>query len=260
VETNRRSILRGLWNFLLLSLVGCNGDPAPERSASASNGAPRAAPSAAPPGPTGAVAELDVDLLEELASVVLPSELGSVRCKEVVREYVAWLRGYAPGVDLLSIEDSAFLSELPLVRAMKSAAVDPIARCADDLDGLDATSESKFGRRFAALERDEKAGIVRGVLEDSVRRMDLPPRNPVGDPALWLAGPAAFVGTASDHVALTLTAFYFNGPDAIRRCYAADLQPRTCRGFARVGLPPAPAPLREASSRPRSSPVKRALG
>jgi hypothetical protein len=237
-NASRRSFLRRMRDLILVSLLGCRGESATTGSLAPSPTPAFGTPNPADANPATTSRAIDLGLLGDLAGVVLPSSLTADDRRRVVESYVSWLGAYQPGADLLALEDSAFLSELPFERAMRAVTIDPIVQCAGQLEALARLSVATFARSFAELAPGEKAEVVRRVLGEVISGLRLTTRNPLGDPAIWLAGPAAFIGLPSDHVAITLMAFYFASPDAIERCYGARLRPRTCRGFADVGRDP----------------------
>ena len=179
------------------------------------------------------------DTMAALARVALPTALDEDARDQAVRSFWSWVDGFRPGVDLMATEDTAFLMELPFVRRMVSASESPRERYEEQLRALDEEARELHGQAFTDLERGARKAIVRKHVAASVAELDTHGFNPVGAPALWLAGPAAFVGTSADHVTVALMAFYFNSPDGIDRSLGRAFRARTCRGFAGVEREPA---------------------
>lgn len=176
--------------------------------------------------------------MDAVARVVLPSRLTEDDRSRVVSRFDAWVDGFAPGRELMATEDTAFLMELPFSRPMRAAAESPRSRYRAQLAALDDEASERHGVPFARLERADAEAIVRELVEGAVQRLSLHERNPLGAPALWLAGPAAFVGTPGDHIAIALMAFYFNSAEGVGRSLGRDVDPRTCRGFDGIERPP----------------------
>jgi len=176
--------------------------------------------------------------MDAVARVVLPSGLAEDDRHRIVLRFDTWLEGFAPGRELMATEDTAFLMELPFSRAMRAAAESPRARYRAQLAALDDEAAERHGKAFAGLDAAEAEAIVRELVEGAVERLSLHDLNPIGAPALWLAGPAAFVGTPADHVAIALMAFYFNSAEGVGRSLGRDVDPRTCRGFDGIERPP----------------------
>ncbi len=176
--------------------------------------------------------------MDALARVVLPTALSGDERRRVVARFAAWVEGFAPGVELMATEDTAFLSELPFSRQMRSAPTSPRTRYDEQLDALDEEARERHGVAFTALGSTESDAIVRELVESAVARLKPHDLNPIGAPALWLAGPAAFVGTPADHVAIALMAFYFGSAEGVGRSLERVVDPRTCRGFDGIERPP----------------------
>lgn len=181
---------------------------------------------------------LSEDPLESIARVVLPTTLDDAARSQVVRRFWDWVDGFRPGVELMATEDTAYLMELPFSRPMVSAPVSPRARYEEQLEALEDEAKELHGVSFAKVGRSGQEAIVRAQVESAIDELHVHELNPLGAPALWLAGPAAFVGTPADHVAVTLMAFYFNSSEGVERSLGRSFRQRTCRGFAGVDEAP----------------------
>ncbi len=176
--------------------------------------------------------------LEAVARVVLPGGLTDQARRQVVTGFWRWVDGFQPDVDLMATEDTAYLLELPFARKLVSARASPRQRYQAQLRSLDDEAREERGIPFSEIDPHRQEQIVRRQIEKAVDELALHDLNPLGAPVFWLPGPAAFVGTPADHVALTLMAFYFNSAEGVERSLGHSFGERTCRGFSGVAEEP----------------------
>jgi hypothetical protein len=144
------------------------------------------------------------DTLEALAAVVLPSELGPSRIRDITRRFELWVREYRPGAEMDHGYGFTRLRTKP-----------PSPVYLSQLENL----------RTAVLNRDTAARrqAVEAALEEA-KLTDLP-RTPDGR-----------------HVAADLMAFYFRSSDANDLCYRAAIGRDLCRGLKGSDSPPPALP------------------
>jgi len=154
-------------------------------------------------------------MLEALADVVLPGELGPAGRREVVDGFEGWLRGYREGAERehgyggTPLPGSDRAARPPVTRPALTPP-SPMRRYPSQLAALDREAGGRG--RFAALPADARRAIVeRAIVAAQVER--LPPR-PDGR-----------------HVAVDLMAYFFWSSRANDLCYRADIGRDDCRGL-----------------------------
>lgn len=156
---------------------------------------------------------LDAVLVARLGEVVLPTELGDAGVSRVAREFTQWIGGYRPGVEVVHPYGS---SEL------RNTGESPAGRWRAQLATLEQESRQKHQRGFAALSIAQRRELVTAAISsERANRMPQP--------------------LDANHVALALVAWYFGSPDAIDRCYQAQIGRNQCRPL--VNAPRQPLPL-----------------
>ena len=146
------------------------------------------------------------DTLGALAAVVLPSELGPSRIRDIARRFELWVRDYRPGAEM----DHGY--GFTRLRTKPASPAPAYLRQLEDL-------------RPALLNEDAAARrqAVEAALEEA-KLTDLP-RTPDGR-----------------HVAADLMAFYFRSSDANDLCYGAAIGRDLCRGLKGSDNPPPALP------------------
>lgn len=156
---------------------------------------------------------LDLEAIQRLAEVVLPSEIGSDGAARAARGFRDWIAGYREGAELVHPYGSANI---------RYTGPAPVARWRTQLTALDREARNSRGRAFAALTVEERRTLVRTALTGT-RTQRLP------DPL------------AAEHVALALMSWYFRSPEAADLCYRARIGRHQCRPL--VNAPREPLPL-----------------
>jgi hypothetical protein len=158
------------------------------------------------------VTSADRALLQALAQVVLPAELGDARTLEMTERFERWVSNFRPGAELNHGYGTG---------TVQQAGADPWPGWRAQLQVLDAEARTQNAASFAALSVERRRVLVSAQLE-AANAQRLP--NPL----------------SATHVALALLAWFYNSPDATDLCYRAAIGKETCR------------PLREAAQAPRS--------
>jgi hypothetical protein len=185
-------------------------------AASGLHGAVRAEARPAPPVSLGDSAAqgtgLDPALLTQLAEAVLPGELGDIDTARVSRAFARWAEGYQPGAELNHPYGSA---------TIRFAGASPVGRWRSQLDALQQSARSRFGRSFQAASLEQRRDLVQAALfGERVDRMPSP--------------------LSAGHVAIALLSWYFASPEATDLCYRARINPNSCRPLANAGREPLP--------------------
>jgi hypothetical protein len=149
---------------------------------------------------------LDPALLTQLAEVVLPGELGDIDTARVGRAFARWAEGYQPGAELNHPYGTA---------TIRFAGASPVGRWRSQLDTLQQSARSRFGRSFEAVSLGQRRELVQAAL--SAERVDRMP-SPL----------------SAGHVAIALLSWYFASPEATDLCYRARINHggREARGGA----------------------------
>ena len=148
--------------------------------------------------------------LRALGEVVLPSELGPERSRQVISDFQRWIDGYRQSVELTHGYGTSRL---------RFSGPTPATRWAGQLEALDAESRRRHAKPFAAITTERREAIVRQVLSDD--RLDRIPT----------------IGEAR-HVAVALLAFFYDSPAATDLCYQARIGRQTCRPLAQAAMQP----------------------
>jgi hypothetical protein len=156
------------------------------------------------------VAGAPATTLRALAEVVLPSELGAERTRQVVADFQGWIDGYRQGVELTHGYGTSRL---------RFSGPTPATRWAGQLEALDAESRRRHRKPFADITTEPREAILREALSQD--RLDRIPA----------------VGEAR-HVAIALLAFFYESPAATDLCYEARIGRQTCRPLAQAGMQP----------------------
>ena len=155
---------------------------------------------------------LDDRLLNALADVVLPQELGVPARTAAVLAFREWLAGYEPAAEGMHGYGDQEITYLP---------ADPGPGWNAQLSQLDAIARKRHGTGFADCDAATREAIVRGQLS-----------HVPGGPRL------PGVATAP-HVALALLAHWADSSSATDFVYGAAIGKETCRQLAIVTAPPA---------------------
>ena len=155
---------------------------------------------------------LDPTLLTQLAEAVLPGEIGDIDKARVSRAFARWAEGYQPGAELNHPYGSA---------TIRFAGESPVSRWRSQLDALQQSARSRFGRSFEAASLEQRRELVRAAVSgERVDRMPSP--------------------LSAGHVAIALLSWYFASPEATDLCYRARINPNSCRPLANAGREPLP--------------------
>lgn len=161
--------------------------------------------------PTG----FDRELLDPLAEVVLPAELGTGGRKAAVDAFVAWVDGYDPVAEEMHGYGYSDIRYLP---------PDPAPAWRAQLQGLDTLAQRSRGSRFVALDVAGRSAVLATVLgNERGGRLPAP--------------------LDARHVAVALLAHWASTPGAWNLALGADVSPGACRPLdaaTRKPLPVAP--------------------
>jgi hypothetical protein len=149
-------------------------------------------------------------VLRDIASTVLPAELGRTGVEDAVSEFVQWLRDYREGVPL-----SHGYGNPRLVRSGPS----PVTKYGAQLKALEDAARVRGGR-FATLNLDQRRGLL--------------------DEAFKQSGVTSLPGRPDGtHVVADLMAYYFRGSAANDLCYRARIGRNTSRAIPVTTVRPA---------------------
>lgn len=154
---------------------------------------------------SGKSAPLDDALMGALGHSLLPTELGSDNIDRVVDEFQQWLEQYSTDAELNHGYGTSEIDYTP---------GDPTSRWQDQLDGLNAEAQRRFGASFVDLDADVRRGIIRQQIADD--RLDRLPR-----------------AYRARHVAVGLLAYFYASPEATDLCYKAAIGKNRCRPLRR---------------------------
>jgi len=194
--------------FLKRSAVAATAVAAGCRSDDASDGATASASAG------GLAFPLPAEPLGALADVCLPNELGPDRKARVLRQFEAWLDGFAPVTEQVHGYGSQEITFGP---------PDPRARWAAQLEALDLEADASYGVRFHELETTDR----RALLEAAVAREG----GGLG------SQPAAL---EAEHVVEGLLGFFFGSPEAQDLAYRRRIAAFSCRPLEASGDVPPP--------------------
>jgi len=155
------------------------------------------------------------ETLAALAAVVLPSELGPERIRDIAQRFEQWVREYRPGAEM----DHGY--GFTRLRTKPPSPVPVYLRQLENLKPVLLNGDTALNGG-AALNGDatSRRQAVEAALEEA-KVTDLP-RTPDGR-----------------HVAADLMAFYFRSSDANDLCYQAAIGRDLCRGLKGSDSPPA---------------------
>lgn len=154
---------------------------------------------------SGKSAPLDDALIGALGHSLLPTELGSDNIDRVVDEFQQWLELYSTDAELNHGYGTSEIDYTP---------GDPTSRWQDQLDGLNAEAQRRFGASFVDLDADVRRNIIRQQIADN--RLDRLPR-----------------AYRARHVAVGLLAYFYASPEATDLCYKAAIGKNRCRPLRR---------------------------
>lgn len=154
---------------------------------------------------SGKSAPLDDALIGALGHSLLPTELGSDNIDRVVDEFQQWLELYSTDAELNHGYGTSEIDYTP---------GDPTSRWQDQLDGLNAEAQRRFGASFVDLDADVRRGIIRQQIADD--RLDRLPR-----------------AYRARHIAVGLLAYFYATPEATDLCYKAAIGKNKCRPLRR---------------------------
>ena len=155
---------------------------------------------------------LDDRLLNALAEVVLPGEMGATGRDAAVSAFRAWLTAYEPAAEGMHGYGDQEITYLP---------ADPGPAWNAQLAQLDAIARKRHGTGFAECDAARRDAIVRGQLAHA------------------RGGPRLPSVTGAPHVALALLAHWADSPAATDFVYGASIGKETCRQLAVVTASPA---------------------
>ena len=153
----------------------------------------------------GKSARLDDALMGALGHSLLPTELGSDNIDRVVDEFQQWLEQYGADAELNHGYGTSEIDYTP---------GDPTSRWQEQLDGLNAEAQRRFGASFVDLDADVRRGIIRQQI--AADRLDRLPR-----------------AYRARHVAVGLLAYFYASPEATDLCYKAAIGKNKCRPLRR---------------------------
>ena len=157
---------------------------------------------------------LDLPLLNAVAEVALPPEIGADGIRRALRDFVGWLDGFEPVAE----RPHPYLSSSEI----RFGPADPAPMWGSQLEALDLLARKRRGRGFAALETGDRRAILEADLAGHARDGVLP-------------APAA-----ASHVAIGLLArFYARGATA-DLAYGARIGAQACRDIPSGAEAPPP--------------------
>lgn len=150
------------------------------------------------------------DTLDALAEVALPAELGPQGIARTVAGFRRWLAEYRPVAELNHGYGTGDLEYTP---------AHPGPGWASQLEALDLEARQRHGVRFAELDTERRAMMVRATI--ARERMER-------------------LGDAADarHVAVGLLAYFYASPEAANLCYQAAIGQYSCRSLEQVSARP----------------------
>ena len=144
------------------------------------------------------------ETLRNLATLLLPTELGRQGTDQIAEKFEQWVRDYRPGADLEHGYGHTRLDSKP---------PSPAAAYAAQLDSLrDALANSDPAAKRRAIETALAAAKINDL-----------PSSPDGR-----------------HIVTDLMSFYFQSSDANDLCYRAAIHREGCRGLGGTDVPPPP--------------------
>ena len=155
---------------------------------------------------------LDGPMLDAVAEVVLPSELGPTGRASAVAGFRAWVSGYDPAGEELHGYGDQEIKYLP---------AHPAPNWNAQLAQMDVESRKRHGKPFTQVEAAKREGLVRSQLA----------RLKGGDRMPGVLG--------APHVALALMAHWADSSTASDFVYGAAIGKETCRTIASVTAAPA---------------------
>lgn len=154
----------------------------------------------------------DRAVLDPLAEVVLPSELGADGRSRAVESFLAWVAGYEPVAEEMHGYGYSEVRYLP---------ADPAPAWRAQLAALDVLASKMRRSNFASLDAAGRTEVVTAAL-GSERGQRLP------------------APLAARHIAVALLAHWASSPGAWNLALGADVSPGSCRPL-QATLPVAPA-------------------
>ena len=153
---------------------------------------------------TAETAPLDIAALVAIADIVLPDELGGERRRQVVADFLRWVKDYREG----SETDHGYG-----VTRLRMTGPSPARRYPAQLAALDTAARELDGSaRFRDLPLDARRTAIAGALTSA--KIERLPGRPSGG-----------------HIAADLMAFYFNSAAAFDLCYRAHIGRDDCRSL-----------------------------
>jgi hypothetical protein len=151
----------------------------------------------------------EIELLTEIAAIVLPSALGRRGAAEAAEQFVGWIRNYRPGADLGHGYGSTRL---------RVASARPGANYAAQLRAIERDAASRGGP-FATRPAEARRAVVESALAGAgIQRLTARP--------------------SGAHVVADLMGFYFYSSAAQDLCYGAAIERDACRGLPGSDRPP----------------------
>jgi hypothetical protein len=148
------------------------------------------------------LAGAEVELLQSVAEVVLPSTLGQAGRRDVVSGFLRWLRNYKEGAET----DHGYG-----FTRIRGTGPSPAARYPAQIAALERDAAARGGR-FNTLPLDTRRTIVESAIAGA--KVERLPGRPSGA-----------------HIVTDLMGFYFNSAAAFDLCYRAKIERTACRGL-----------------------------
>ena len=194
----RRSFLKIAGAMAATAAAGCRLESrAPETLATAANDRPQG---------------FDRSVLDPLAEVVLPSELGEKGRDAAIGQFVAWADGYDPVAEEMHGYGYSDIRYLP---------PDPTPAWRAQLAALDLLARKSRQKTFARLSPDARRDLLGLALN--------------GESGEHLPSPLN-----AKHIAMALLAHWASSPDAWDLALGAKVRPGTCRVLGDANAKPLP--------------------
>ena len=166
------------------------------------------------------------DILQDVARVVLPTELDDAARMAAVESFLRWLRGYRAG---------AVLDHGYGFTKIHRSPDNPAAGYQKDLTLLESRAETEFGASFISLGTQQKRVLIEKEIENHhAARKDLSNNrshlaSQQQGPLLSASASAVPKRPGDSHVAVALVTHYFRSSEANDLCYRRQIGARTCR-------------------------------
>ena len=145
--------------------------------------------------------------LRKIAAAVLPSEVPAEEAQRAIDGFLAWLRLYREGIELVQFIGYG---------TPRKTALSPLGRYQEQLRQLETSSVRQHGQPLASLEPADMRALVFEALEKHQESRGAAQRR-------------SHRAGREEHVVRSFLSFYFRSDDGINRCYRAVINPRSCR-------------------------------